>query len=113
MSASSGAPSGGVGPAAALALAAALLGARDLVEAAHDLAGGRPEAQLAQGAGERPAQLLEVAVGQVADRGLAAGPRRDRHDEPSHPPTIPPGMSIAAYRRRRTERTRQPRRRRR
>src|SRR5918999_3480295 len=79
MSAFWAAPSGGVGPAAALALAAALLGAREHVERAHELAGGRAEPQLAQGAGKRPAQLLEVVVGQVADRGFAAAPRRDRH----------------------------------
>jgi hypothetical protein len=40
-----------------------------------------------------------------------AGPADFRY-EPRHPPTIPPGMTVAAYRRRRTQRARQPRRRR-
>jgi hypothetical protein len=45
----------------------------------HDLAGGRPDAQLAPRPPERPAQLLEVAVAEVADRGLAAALERDAH----------------------------------
>jgi hypothetical protein len=46
----------------------------------------------------------------------AARERADPADfryERGYPPTIPPGMSVAAYRRRRTERARRPRRRRR
>ena len=36
-----------------------------------------------------------------------AGPADFRY-EPSYPPTIPPGMSVAAYRRRRAQRPRRP-----
>src|ERR671915_224256 len=54
MSASSATPSGGVGPATAPALAAAQLGARELVEPAHDLAGGRAQPPLPPGAAGGP-----------------------------------------------------------
>ena len=39
-----------------------------------------------------------------------AGPADFRY-EPGYPPTIPPGMSVADYRRRRARRARRPRRR--
>src|ERR687895_74578 len=48
---SASAPSGGVGPAVTPALAAAQLGARELVEPAHELAGGRADAVAAGPAG--------------------------------------------------------------
>jgi hypothetical protein len=39
--------------------------------------------------------------------------RADFRYEPGYPPTIPPGMTVAAYRRRRSQGARRPRRRRR